>query len=78
MAIDPELLEILACPICKEEVKLIPLPDDRRDSVRDKYREKFRGEEPVVESGLQCVKCLRIYPIVSDIPVMLIEEAFET
>ena len=78
MAIDNELLEILACPICKEEVKLVPLPDDRRNQVRDKYREKFRGEEPVVDNGLQCVKCLRVYPIVSDIPVMLVEEAFET
>ena len=78
MAIDNELLEILACPLCKEEVKLVPLAEDRRASVRDKYRDKFRGEEPVVESGLQCVKCHRIYPSVSDIPVMLIEEAFET
>jgi uncharacterized protein YbaR (Trm112 family) len=77
MAVDSELLEILACPNCKEEVKLVPLSDARRTAVRDKFREKFRGEEPVVEQGLQCVKCGRIYPIVSDIPVMLIEEAFE-
>ncbi len=77
MAVDQELLEILACPICKEEVKLVPLSDSRRSAVRDKYREKFRGEEPVVEQGLQCVKCHRIYPIVSDIPVMLVDEAFE-
>jgi uncharacterized protein YbaR (Trm112 family) len=77
MAVDSELLEILACPNCKEEVKLVPLSDARRTSVRDKFREKFRGEEPVVEQGLQCVKCHRIYPIVSDIPVMLVEEAFE-
>ncbi|HET7712478.1 MAG TPA: Trm112 family protein [Thermoanaerobaculia bacterium] len=77
MAIDSELLEILACPLCKEEVKLVPLSDSRRTSVADKYRDKFRGEEPVVEQGLQCVKCRRIYPIVSDIPVMLIDEAFE-
>ena len=27
MAIDKELLEILACPVCKEEVQ--PTPDDR-------------------------------------------------
>jgi len=27
---------------------------------------------------MQCVKCHRVYPIVSDIPVMLVEEAFET
>jgi uncharacterized protein YbaR (Trm112 family) len=77
MAVDQELLEILACPICKEEVKLVPLSEERRGAVRDKYREKFRGEEPVVEQGLQCVKCRRIYPIVSDIPVMLVDEAFE-
>ncbi|MCU1348987.1 MAG: hypothetical protein JWO56_2017 [Acidobacteria bacterium] len=77
MAIDNELLEILACPLCKEEVKLVSLPETRRAAIRDKYREKFRGEEPVVESGLQCISCRRIYPVVSDIPVMLVEEAFE-
>jgi hypothetical protein len=77
MAVDQELLEILACPNCKEEVKLVSLSDARRTAIRDKFREKFRGEEPVVEQGLQCVKCGRIYPIVSDIPVMLVEEAFE-
>ena len=77
MAVDQELLEILACPLCKEEVKLVPLTESRRKSVRDKYREKFRGEEPVVEQGLQCAKCRRIYPVVSDIPVMLVDEAFD-
>ena len=77
MAVDQELLEILACPLCKEEVKLVPLSEERRSATRDKFREKFRGEEPVVEQGLQCVKCGRVYPIVSDIPVMLVEEAFE-
>lgn len=77
MAVDPELLEILACPLCKEEVRVIPLPDGLRALVRDKYRDKFRGEEPVVEEGLQCSRCSRIYPVVSDIPVMLVEEALE-
>ena len=77
MPVDQELLEILACPICKEEVKLVPLSETRGKSVRDRFRDKFRGEEPVAEQGLRCVKCGRIYPIVSDIPVMLVEEAFE-
>jgi uncharacterized protein YbaR (Trm112 family) len=77
MAVDAELLEILACPLCKQEVKLVPLADARRSAIRDKYREKFRGEEPVVEQGLQCVKCGRVYPVVSDIPIMLVEEAIE-
>jgi uncharacterized protein YbaR (Trm112 family) len=26
-------------------------------------------------SGLKCVKCLRVYPIRDDIPVMLVDEA---
>ena len=43
MAVDQELLEILACPLCKEEVKLVPLADARRTAVRDKFRDKFRG-----------------------------------
>lgn len=77
MAIDAELLEILACPICKVEVKTVPLSEARRAAVKDKFRDKFRGEEPVVEDGLQCTKCHRIYPIVSDIPVMLVDEAIE-
>ncbi len=77
MAVDDALLEILACPVDKEEVELIPLPDSRRDEIRDRYREKFRDEEPVVEEGLRCKKCGRIYPIVSDIPVMLVDEAIE-
>jgi uncharacterized protein len=77
MAVDQELLEILACPLCKQEVKLVPLTETQRATTRDKFREKFRNEEPVVEEGLQCVKCRRVYPIVSDIPVMLVEEAFE-
>jgi uncharacterized protein YbaR (Trm112 family) len=77
MAVDRELLEILACPLCKEEVRQIDLPEAVRESVRNKFRDKFRGEEPVVEAGLQCVKCRRVYPVVSDIPVMLIDEAIE-
>lgn len=77
MAVDPSLLEILACPSCKAEVTVVPLSEARRTEIRDRYREKFRGEEPVVEEGLACSKCSRIYPIVSDIPVMLVDEAFD-
>lgn len=52
MAVDPRLLEILACPLCKTEVKVTP------DG-----------------SGLVCHSCRRRYPIVDDIPIMLVEEA---
>lgn len=77
MAVDAELLEILACPLCKEGVTLAPLSDSQRITVKDRFRDKFRGEEPVVEQGLRCARCSRLYPIVSDIPVMLVEEALE-
>lgn len=77
MAVDSELLEILACPLCKEGVALAPLSDSQRTAVKDRFRDKFRGEEPVVEQGLRCSRCQRLYPIVSDIPVMLVEEALE-
>jgi uncharacterized protein YbaR (Trm112 family) len=52
MSVDPRLLEILACPLCKTEVKATP------DG-----------------TGLVCHKCRRRYPIVDDIPIMLVEEA---
>ena len=52
MPVDPKLLEILACPLCKTEVK--PTADG---------------------AGLVCRSCRRRYPIVDDIPIMLVEEA---
>lgn len=52
MPLDPRLLEILACPVCKVSVRL--LPDG---------------------SGLRCEQCRRIYPVIDDIPVMLVDEA---
>lgn len=52
--ISKELLEKLACPVCKTRVELTPGQD-----------------------GLKCTKCRRIYPLVDDIPIMLVEEARE-
>ena len=75
MAIDPELLNILACPDCKADLSLVPIPKEKAAPLVEKYRPRFKGEEPVVESGLLCSKCGKLYPIVSDIPVMLIEDA---
>jgi uncharacterized protein YbaR (Trm112 family) len=52
VAIDPRLFEILACPLCKTEVR--PTSDG---------------------TGLVCGTCHRRYPVVDDIPIMLVEEA---
>ena len=41
----------------------------------EKYREHFRDETPVVEDGLYSPDSQLVYPIVSDIPIMLIDEA---
>lgn len=75
MAIDPDLLEILRCPKTKSELELIDLPAEVRASLTEKYREHFRDEEPVVEQGLLSTSSQLLYPIVSDIPVMLVDEA---
>ena len=77
MAVDPELLAILACPACdaRPPVTLKRLTTEAAKAVVEKYRDKFRDEEPVVMDGLHCAACGRVYAIVSDIPVMLIDEA---
>ncbi|MFH1177429.1 MAG: Trm112 family protein [Acidobacteriota bacterium] len=75
MPVDPQLLEILVCPACKADIELVPLPEATCAMLVERYREKLRDEEPVVREGLRCSACRRTYPIVSDIPVMLIDEA---
>lgn len=75
MAIDPELLEILVCPKTKGELEVVALPEEVRRRLVDRYREHFRDEEPVVEEGLYCPQSALVYPIVSEIPIMLIDEA---
>lgn len=75
MAVDPELLAILVCPKTRGPLENVSLPAEVRKSLVEKYRDKFRDEEPVVEEGLLSPQADLVYPIVSDIPVMLISEA---
>lgn len=74
MAVDPKLLEILVCPVDKTPLEIIELPLTVRESLVERYREQFKDEEPVVEIGLVS-PAGRVYPVVSDIPVMLVDEA---
>jgi len=74
MSIDPKLLEILVCPVDKTPLEIVELPEKVRGRLVDRYREQFKDEDPVVEIGLAS-PAGRIYPVVSGIPVMLVDEA---
>jgi uncharacterized protein YbaR (Trm112 family) len=75
MTIDPELLELLVCPKSRGKLERVSLPDGLRQRLVERYREHFRDEEPVVEEGLWCAESGLVYPIVSDIPILLVDEA---
>lgn len=75
MAVDEQLLAILICPKSQGSLALVELPEGLRQRLVEKYREHFRDEEPVVEQGLHCSESSLVYPIVSDIPIMLVDEA---
>ena len=53
MAVDKELLDILACPACdaRPAVTLCTLRGDAAKAVVEKYRESLKDEEPVVTQG---------------------------
>ena len=77
MTIDPELLEILVCPKSHGELEVVELPPAVAEGLVEKYREHFRDEEPVVTQGLLCAESQLLYPVVSDIPIMLEDEALQ-
>jgi uncharacterized protein YbaR (Trm112 family) len=55
-AVKKELMEILACPVCKGKLKLT-------------VEEEKEGE--VISGSLHCPKCRADYPIVDSIPNLL-------
>jgi uncharacterized protein YbaR (Trm112 family) len=75
MTLDPELLAILVCPQCRGALERVALPQAVRGELVERYREHFRDQTPIVEEGLLCRGSQLVYPIVSDIPVMLVDEA---
>ncbi len=75
MALDPELLEILVCPKSHGDLEVVDLPGEVCQRLIEKYHEHFRDEAPVVEQGLFCAESQLVYPVVSDIPIMLVDEA---
>ncbi|HSM49904.1 MAG TPA: Trm112 family protein [Thermoanaerobaculia bacterium] len=75
MAVDAELLEILVCPKSREPLAVVDLPAAVCAELVEKYREHFRDEVPVVAQGLYCEASGLVYPIVSDIPILLEEDA---
>jgi len=68
MALDPLLLEILACPRCKVAVELEGDPGCRSAATPG-------VRAPQAQVRLVCVRCGLRYRIEDDIPIMLVEEA---
>lgn len=74
--IDRELLEILVCPKTKSDLELVELPVELQRSLAEKYQEYFTDEEQAeVTHALFCADSELVYPIVSQIPIMLVDEA---
>lgn len=51
-----DLMEILACPVCKGDLQLEITEEDARE---------------VITGTLKCIKCSQIYPIKDSIPNLL-------
>ncbi len=75
MAVDSELLDMLVCPRSRGALEVVSLPAAVCAELGSRYREHFEGEEPTVSEGLWCRESGLVYPVVDDVPVMLVDEA---
>ena len=81
MAIDKELLDILVCPETKQQLKLAS------DDLLTKLNVRISKEEIVKKNGERLTEPLKsallrsdgevLYPVLNDIPILLIEEGIE-
>jgi len=65
MTVQTKLLEVLVCPACKGPLTPVHW--------RGEAAEAHAGKEPLL--GLDCPACRLRYPIVDEIPVMLVDQA---
>jgi len=90
MAIKQELLEILACPMCKGDIEYKPNEDfvycekcdirvlAERAKNKDACTKKCGSPSKIIKGEvLLCKSCGRWYPIIDDIPHMLPDDLRE-
>ncbi len=75
MTVPAELLELLVCPKSQSDLAQVELPEVVCRQLVEKFREHFTDEEPAVSVGLLCRDCALVFPVVSDIPILLLEDA---
>lgn len=81
LPLDPELLEILACPETKDEVVLASpeqlLAVNQRIRQGTQFNRAGRRVEEELQSGLVRRDGRVLFPVRDGIPIMLIEEALD-
>ncbi len=74
MTVQAKLLEVLVCPACKGPVTAVRLQDAAKAAFgADAAPAPTAGDGALI--ALDCPQCRLRYPIVDEIPVMLIDQA---
>ena len=71
MAMNPKLLEVLVCPACKGSLAPVRWQGDASGQTGQTAE---TGGAPALV-GLDCRACRLRFPIVDEIPVMLVDQA---